>query len=57
MVPIQLKIFTPVGTAIAIVASAKAAVATVPMPVVNIWWLQTEKPRKPIDAPENTTIG
>ena len=36
MVNSQLKIFTPVGTAIAIVASAKAAVATVPMPVVNM---------------------
>jgi len=31
-VPIQLKIFTPVGTAIAIVANANAAVATVPDP-------------------------
>jgi hypothetical protein len=36
MVPIQLKILTPVGTAIAIVASANAAVATVPIPVVNM---------------------
>ena len=56
-VPIQLKILTPVGTAIAIVISANAAVAVVPMPVVNMWWLQTPKPRNPIEAPENTTIG
>jgi len=56
-VPIQLKIFTPVGTAIAMVARAKAAVATVPMPVVNMWWLQTAKPRNPMQAPEKTTIG
>ena len=35
-VPIQLKIFTPVGTAIVIVASAKAVLATLPMPVVNM---------------------
>ena len=56
-VPIQLKIFTPVGTAIAMVVSAKAAVAIVPMPVVNMWWLQTPKPRKPMHAPEKTTIG
>ena len=56
-VPIQLKILTPVGTAIAIVASAKAESATVPMPVVNMWWLHTPKPMKPIMAPENTTIG
>ena len=56
-VPIQLKIFTPVGTAIAMVASEKAAVATVPIPVVNMWWLQTVNPRKPMQAPEKTTIG
>ena len=35
-VPIQLKTFTPVGTAMAMVASAKAEVATMPMPVVNM---------------------
>ena len=56
-VPIQLKIFTPVGTAMAMVAREKAAVATAPMPVVNMWWLQTPKPRKPIQAPEKTTMG
>jgi len=36
-VPIQLKIFTPVGTAMAMVSSEKAAVATLPRPVVNMW--------------------
>jgi len=41
----------------AMVAREKAAVATVPMPVVNIWWDHTPKPRKPITAPEKTTIG
>ena len=56
-VPTQLKIFTPVGTAIAIVRREKAAVATLPSPVVNIWCDQTAKPRNPITAPENTTIG
>ena len=56
-VPIQLKILTPVGTAIAIVMSEKAAVATEPMPVVNIWWDHTPKPRKPMHAPEKTMIG
>lgn len=35
-VPSQLKIFTPVGTAMAMLPIAKAAVATVPMPVVNM---------------------
>ena len=56
-VPIQLKILTPVGTAIAIVARVKAAVATVPMPVVNMWWDHTPNPSRPMTAPENTTIG
>ena len=57
IVPIQLKILTPVGTAIAMVASAKADVATVPMPVVNMWWLHTPKPMKPIITPEKTITG
>jgi hypothetical protein len=57
MVPIQLNILTPVGTAIAIVARENAAVATVPMPVVNIWCDHTPKPRKPMVAPEKTMIG
>ncbi len=41
----------------AMVARANAEVATVPIPVVNMWWLHTPKPMKPIIAPENTTIG
>ena len=36
MVPIQLKILTPVGIAMSIVRIAKAEVATIPIPVVNI---------------------
>ena len=36
-VPTQLKIFTPVGTAMAIVKREKAAVAILPKPVVNMW--------------------
>ena len=54
MVPIQLKILTPVGIAINIVKIEKAEVATIPMPVVNMWWLQTAKPINPIMAPEKT---
>ena len=37
MVPIQLKILTPVGMAINIVSMEKAEVATIPIPVVNMW--------------------
>ena len=51
MVPIQLKIFTPVGMAISIVASEKNASAKGPMPVENMWWLHTPKPRKAMNAP------
>ena len=48
IVPIQLKILTPVGTAISIVLAAKNEFAIGPRPVVNMWWLQTPKPMKPI---------
>ena len=46
--PIQLRIFTPVGTAISMVAIEKAASATGPMPTENMWWLHTPKPKKPM---------
>jgi len=51
----QLRIFTPVGTAISIVAMEKAESATGPMPTANMWWLQTPNPRKPIVIPEKIT--
>ena len=41
---------------IAMVKREKAAVATFPRPVVNIWWDQTANPRKPMTAPEKTTM-
>ena len=40
----------------AIVSSEKAAVATFPSPVVNMWCDQTANPRNPMTAPEKTTI-
>ena len=54
MVPIQLKILTPVGIAMSMVRIEKAEVATTPIPVVNIWWLQTANPMNPMIAPEKT---
>ena len=48
----QLKIFTPVGIAMSIVATENAASATGPIPAANMWWLQTPKPKKPIRTPE-----
>ena len=54
-VPSQLKIFTPVGTAISIVDTAKAVLAAGPRPTVNIWWLHTNHPMNPMTIPANTT--
>ena len=54
IVPIQLKIFIPVGIAIAMVETAKAEFAAGPSPTVNMWWLQTNQPMKPIATPAKT---
>ncbi|GIT02718.1 MAG: hypothetical protein CM1200mP27_13430 [Chloroflexota bacterium] len=56
-VPIQLKILTPVGTAISMVVMVNTEFATGPRPTVNIWWLQTAQPMMPITIPENTIKG
>ena len=50
IVAVQLRIFTPVGMAISIVAAEKAAIGVGPRPVVNMWWTQTPKPRKAMAA-------
>jgi hypothetical protein len=47
-VAIHLKIFTPVGTAIIIVAAVKYARVSTSIPTVNIWWAQTINPSNPI---------
>ena len=57
MVSVQLMILTPVGTAMAIVATEKTATDTGPRPEANIWWAHTPQPTKPIAAPEKTTNG
>jgi len=44
----QLKIFTPVGTAIIIVAVVKYARVSTSIPTVNMWWAQTINPNRPI---------
>ena len=51
-VPIQLKIFTPVGTPIRKLPVANAALAMSPSPVANMWCAHTVKPRKPMATPE-----
>ena len=48
MVAIQLKILTPVGTAMTIVAAVKYIFSSTLMPVVNMWCAQTTKPITPI---------
>jgi len=47
-VAIHLKILTPVGTAIIIVAAVKYARVSTSIPTVNIWWAHTINPSKPI---------
>ena len=53
----QLRIFTPVGTAMNIVDSEKAATEIGPMPEANMWWAHTPQPMKPMAMPENTMNG
>ena len=55
IVPIQLKIFTPVGIAMIAVVTPNAVFATGPSPTANMWWAQTPKPMNPIAIPEKTT--
>jgi len=50
MVASHLKIFTPVGIAIIIVAEVKYARVSTSIPTVNIWWAHTIKPKNPIDT-------
>ena len=57
IVSVQLMILTPVGTAMAIVATENTATDTGPRPEANMWCAQTPQPTKPIAAPENTTNG
>ncbi len=54
MVPIQLKIFTPVGTAMNMVEMEKAVMDTGPRPTENMWWTHTPHPMKPMAMPEKT---
>ena len=50
IVPIQLKILTPVGTAIDSYASMNQMSTGAEKSVANMWWPQTRKPRKAIAA-------
>ena len=51
----QLKIFTPVGTAITIEATMKKAFRKLGIPTVNMWCAQTSIEKKAIPAVENAT--
>ena len=50
IVAIQLNTFTPVGTAINIVAYIKNNSPFIGSPTVNIWWAQTKNERIAIEA-------
>ena len=53
----QFSIFTPVGTAMNMVDTEKAATATGPTPEANMWCAHTPQPMNPIAIPENTMNG
>ncbi|MOA57518.1 hypothetical protein D3C78_1817140 [compost metagenome] len=46
MVLTQLNTFTPVGTAISMVAYMKNSSPTTGIPTTNMWWAQTMNDRK-----------
>ena len=50
MVVVQLNTFTPVGTAISIVANMKNSWPASGMPTVNMWCAHTMNDRNAIDA-------
>ena len=54
MVVVQLKIFTPVGMAMSIVAYMKYSSPPSGMPTVNMWCAQTMNDRNAIEAIANT---
>ncbi len=54
IVKIQLKIFTPVGTAMIMVASTKNASRSGGSPVVNMWCAHDEKPSTPMAMVDHT---
>ena len=47
-VPIQLKVLMAEGTPMHIVSVANAIAEYGFMPLMNMWWPQTRKPRKPM---------
>ena len=47
-VPIQLKILTPVGTAIRNELIIAKIITTIGSGVVNMWWIHVSRPRKAI---------
>ncbi len=57
MVASQLKILIPVGMAMIIVLATKKESAMGPSPTVNMWWLHTPHPMKPMRIPAYTTTG
>ncbi|CAI8450600.1 MAG: Uncharacterised protein [Halieaceae bacterium] len=50
IVEIQLNTFTPVGTAISMVAYIKNSSPAIGMPTVYMWWAQTMNDRNAMDA-------
>ena len=57
IVPSQLKILMPVGTAISMVETAKKVFAAGVMPTANMWCAHTPRLMKPIDTVAATMTG
>ena len=57
IVPIQLKILIPVGTATSMVESAKKVLPMDVIPTLNMWWAQTLTLMKPIRTVAATIAG
>ena len=57
MVANQFRIFTPVGTAMNMVDTEKAATEIGPIPETNMWCAHTPQPMKPMAIPEKTMNG
>lgn len=46
----HLNTFTPVGTAITMVAEVKYARVSTSIPTTNMWWAQTMNPKSPMES-------
>jgi len=56
-VAIQQKIWMPVGSAMAMLATMKNTDCPCDIPAANMWWAQSAKPSPPVVTSEPTMAG